>query len=115
MQEAGDITIQVELPDEFIAACNQYGIKPEAAIESFVAHLSLFSFFAGRIDHDGSRAADVVFNYFKKNAGNYDLEDRDVQIGFIKELLHIISDGKDISEYEQLIDRWYRSFFNSSE
>lgn len=115
MLEAGDMTIEVDLPKAFINACQQYHVNPEYAIQYFIEHLSPFTFFHTHIDYEFTWARDVVFEYFKTFTGTRELENREAQIACVNELIEIINAEEfDLKAYKKLLNRWYQSFFNQS-
>jgi hypothetical protein len=106
------VEMKIEMPAEFTAACEALHITPQAALQQYIDHLSVYVHFTSPDDTPHSVASTIFKTFINKRgpipppgAG------RELHIRCIQQLVQLIkgkmNPKKKELAYHRLIDEWY--------
>lgn len=109
------ITLHLEIPPGFAAACKLAGIKPQAILQLFTNELSVYRHFTAPY-HDTDRGAASVFNTFLRSHTTEQRPDavaRLINIDYTRQMMELIAAGIKPARKEKraqtITEAWYQA------
>jgi hypothetical protein len=115
MLEPEQISIKIDIPVDFIEACEIFGVEPQKALQYFLDHLSVYSHLTKRGDNPKSVASTIFNNYLERRGCNPepDYAKRAINVHYVRKVVHLIqtrfSKEEKESFCEYIIAQWYQA------
>jgi len=115
MLESEQINIRIDMPVDFMAACEMFGVEPQKALQHFLDQLSVYAHISKGCDRSKS-VATAIFNSYLESRGynpEPDYAKREINIQYVKKVIHLIQtkfseEEKEII-YKKIITQWYEA------
>src|SRR6266498_4442240 len=115
MLEPEQINIRIDLPVDFIAVCEMFGVDPQKALQYFLDQLSVYAHLVKRCDNSKSMATAIFNSYLERR--DYDPEPdyakREINIQYVRKIIHLIQTkfSQEVKEmfYKTIIAKWYET------
>ena len=115
MPEPEQINIRINMPADFIAACEMFGVEPQKALQYFLDQLSIYAHISKRCDNPKSVATAIFDSYLERRGYNTepDYAKRETNIQCVRKVIHLIQtkfsqEEKEIF-YKTIIAQWYEA------
>ncbi len=115
MLEPEQINIRINIPPDFIAACEAFGVEPQKALQYFLDQLSVYAHILKRCDNAKS-VATAIFNCYLERRGynpEPDYVKREINIQYVRRVIHLIQSKFSQKEkeifYKSIITQWYEA------
>lgn len=109
-----NITVELELTEDFIKACEFCNIDEKAALETYLSHITFYNF----LFDEGEEFNALATKLFKKNNRDHFTSENvqtanhsELHLAPIKEILAVGKEnlGSSSVEYKNIIKKWYKS------
>jgi hypothetical protein len=111
---AGANALALHLTKEFEAACKQFNIDPQAALQYFIDRICIYAYLVERGTDPESVAAGIFSHYLKSRgeiAYKPDPTKREIYIRYLRKMVALITCNKSPASkaklHRQLIKEWY--------
>ena len=115
MSEPEQINIRIDLPVDFMAACEMFGVEPQKALQYFLDQLSVYAHLSKDCDNPKSVATVIFNNYLERRGYNPepDFAKREINIQYVKKVMHLIQRKLSQKEkeifYKNIVTEWYKA------
>jgi hypothetical protein len=103
------VTVTLQLPEAFTAACQQFTVTEQEALQFFINHLSFAAYILTERDHINSIATAIFDGYSNTrpvipiaNKGK-----RDICLKFTKKAIALLMGREQSATYTAIIAEWY--------
>ena len=115
MLELEQINIRIDVPADFITACEMFGVEPQKALQYFLDQLSVYAHLSKSYDNPKSVATAIFNSYLERRGYNPkpDYSKRAINIQYVRKVIHLIQtkfsqEEKEIF-YKNIIAQWYEA------
>ncbi len=115
MLEPEQINIRIDMPVDFMAACEMFGVEPQKALQFFLDQLSICAHLTNRSDNPKSVATGIFNSYLERRSQNPepDYAKREINIQYVKKVMHLVQrklseEEKEIC-YKNILTKWYEA------
>jgi hypothetical protein len=115
MSELEQINIRIDMPADFISACEMFGVEPQKALQYFLDQLSVYAHLSKRCDTPKSVATAIFNSFLERRDYNPepDCAKREINIQYVREVIHLIRTKLSQEEKEKfsetIIAQWYEA------
>lgn len=115
------VTVSLDLPADFQEACKTAGIPAGLTIQSFIYHVSIYSFMVAPTMEPCSLASTVCKNYVHKRkiTPMANPDKRDIGLFYMKQMVQLIRTKghkqKKGEIYQSIINDWYADLLKINE